>query len=177
MAKTRKISVVDEPTKSGKERAGAATAGSDAIDSSYLEGLIGYNCRRAALTVIGVFFERMAVYALRPVDFSVLSLITHNPGVTSRQLCHTLGLLPPNLVGLIASLERRQLIQRRPHPRDGRAIGLHLTRAGSTLMRSAERTAAQLEDEFAHQLDPGEFETLLRLLKKLYINAPEPRKP
>ena len=81
MAKTRKISVVDEPTKSGKERAGAATAGSDAIDSSYLEGLIGYNCRRAALTVIGVFFERMAVYALRPVDFSVLSLITHSKAI------------------------------------------------------------------------------------------------
>ena len=44
----------------------------------------------------------MSVYGLRPVDFSVLSLITHNPGITSRQLCATLGILPPNLVKLVS---------------------------------------------------------------------------
>jgi hypothetical protein len=31
-----------------------------------------------------VFLQRMAFYDLRPVDFSVLSLVTHNPGITSR---------------------------------------------------------------------------------------------
>ena len=50
----------------------------DAVDTRYLETLIGYNARRAALSVIGLFLQRMAVYGLRPVDFSVLSLITHN---------------------------------------------------------------------------------------------------
>jgi hypothetical protein len=37
----------------------------------------------------------MAPYGLRPVDFSVLSLITHNPGITSRQLCTTLASCRP----------------------------------------------------------------------------------
>ena len=84
----------------------------DEVDASYLEGLIGYNARRAALAVIEVFLARMAIYNLRPVDFSVLSLITHNPGITSRQLCGTLGILPPNLVGMINALEKRELIER-----------------------------------------------------------------
>ena len=62
------------------------------VDTRFLESLLGYNARRTALVLIEPFLERMAVYDVRPVDFSVLSLITHNPGITSRQLCSTLGL-------------------------------------------------------------------------------------
>jgi DNA-binding MarR family transcriptional regulator len=139
------------------------------VDTSYLEGLIGYNARRAALAVIEVFLQRMAGYDLRPVDFSVLSLITHNPGITSRQLCTTLGILPPNLVGMVNALEKRGLIVRHPHPRDGRATGLHLTASGQKLMRDAEQTAAQLESEAASKLSDTEVKTLIRLLQKIYL--------
>jgi DNA-binding MarR family transcriptional regulator len=141
----------------------------DQVDTSYLEGLIGYNARRAALAVIEIFLDRMAIYDLRPVDFSVLSLITHNPGITSRQLCSTLGILPPNLVGMINALEKRELIHRQPHPRDGRAMGLHLTASGQKLMRDAEKTAAQLESDVAARLSASEGKTLIRLLKKIYL--------
>lgn len=147
----------------------AATAMVEQVDTSYLESLIGYNARRAALSVIEVFMERMAPYDLRVVDFSVLSLVTHNPGITSRQLCTALGILPPNLVAMVNNLEKRELIERRPHPRDGRAMGLHLTASGSKLMRDAERTAAALEAEVASRLSAGETKTLLRLLQKIYL--------
>jgi DNA-binding MarR family transcriptional regulator len=140
----------------------------ETVDATFLEGLLGYNARRAALTVIEVFLERMAVYHLRPVDFSVLSLVVHNAGITSRQLCSTLGILPPNLVSLVTALEKRGLIERMPHPRDGRATGLHATAAGLKLMRQAERTAADLEAEAAPRLTAAEKRTLLRLLHKVY---------
>lgn len=139
------------------------------IDTSYLESLLGYNARRAALAIIEVFLERMAVYGLRPVDFSVLSLITHNPGITSRQLCSALDILPPNLVGMINALEQRELITRRPHPHDGRAMGLHLTPSGQKLMRDAEQTAAELEAEATSRLTASERKTLMRLLQKIYL--------
>ena len=102
----------------------------ETVDTSYLETLVGYNARRAALFVIGNFMERMAVFDLRTVDFSVLSLIHHNAGITSRQLCNALGILPPNLVGMVNAFEKRELVVRRPHPTDGRAMGLHLTPSG-----------------------------------------------
>ncbi|GAB3762600.1 MarR family transcriptional regulator [Ramlibacter monticola] len=138
------------------------------VDTSFLETLIGYNARRAALAVIDVFLERMAPYGLRPVDFSVLSLVAHNPGITSRQLCATLGILPPNLVGMVNALEQRELLARKPHPRDGRAMGLHLTPGGQKLVRDAEKTAAALEAEVGARLTAAELQTLLRLLKKVY---------
>lgn len=67
------------------------------LDMRYLETLTGYNARRVALKAIGLFSSRMIDFGLSPVDFSVLSLIGHNPGVTSRQLCRALNILPPIL--------------------------------------------------------------------------------
>ena len=139
-----------------------------AVDTTFLESLLGYNARRAALTIIEVFLDRMSVYGLRPVDFSLLSLVSHNPGITSRQLCSTLGILPPNLVKLVADLDKRGLLQRKPHPTDGRAIGLHLTADGRKMVRDAEATARDLEDGVAAPLTPDERATLMILLQKIY---------
>ena len=148
----------------------------DQVNTDYLESLLGYNARRAALVIIDLFLKRMAVYGLRPVDFSVLSLVVHNPGITSRQLCSALGLLPPNLVGMIGTFEKRGLIARRPHPTDGRANGLHLTLSGEKLMREAENAALNLENDATATLTAVERKTLIRLLKKVYLgNSDKPK--
>lgn len=141
----------------------------DKVDASFLETLVGYNARRAALSIIEVFLQRMAVFELRPVDFSVMSLIFHNPGITSRQLCTTLGILPPNLVGMVSALEKRGLILREKHASDGRAMSLYTTDAGATLMREAEKVAAELEIAQTRQLTGPERKTLMRLLQKIYL--------
>jgi DNA-binding MarR family transcriptional regulator len=166
-SRKNRSSSVEAASKAGTEP--APTEPSERLDASYLEGLIGYNARRAALTVIGVFLERMASYGLRPVEFSTLSLIHHNPGVTARQLCQTLGLQPPNMVGTIAQFEKRGLLQRKPHPSDGRAQGLHLTAEGQALMQRAERTAAELEVEATQRLSAAERTRLMALLQKIYL--------
>ena len=159
-------------TKTGKgaEKHGHAAAprGSERLDNGFLETLVGYNARRAWSQISTVFSDRMAPYGLKQVDFSVLSLLAHNPGATSRQLCSTLDILPPNLVSLIAGMDSRGLIERRPHPHDGRAIGLYLTPAGEELVREAEQTVVQLEADASARLTSRERETLIRLLQKIY---------
>ncbi len=140
------------------------------VDTSYLETLIGYNCRRAAVSVIGLFLERMAVYGLKPVDFSVLSLILHNPGITSRQLCTALDLLPPSLVNTINNFENRGLISRRQNPLDKRAIGLELTPQGHAFMAEAEKTVSQLEIDASNRLTSAQRRTLISLLQRIYAD-------
>ena len=162
------MSSTSSPKKYVSFTAPADTPGNGPVDTSFLRTLVGYNARRASIAVIEVFVERMSVYPLKMVDFSMLSLVAHNPGITSRQLCTTLNVLPPNMVGLIAALERRGLIERRPHPNDGRAMGLHLTPAGATLTEQAEQTAAQLEQDATARLTATERKTLIRLLQKVY---------
>ena len=139
------------------------------VDASYLQTLLGYNARRVSLRAIELFTQRMELFSITPVDFSVLSLIRHNPGITSRQLCSALSLLPPNLVGKISMMEARSLLARKPHPDDGRAIGLYLTVAGNQMMERAEQTATELENDVSRKLTAAEKKTLLRLLQKAYL--------
>lgn len=142
---------------------------SEQIHTAHLEALLGYNTRRAALHIIGAFMQNMAAFDLRPAEFSVLSLIRHNPGITSRQLCAALSILPPNLVVILKQFEKRGLIDRKPHPTDGRAIGLSLTEKGDTLVAEAEEVSAASDLSSTQSLTAGERKTLTRLLQKIYL--------
>ena len=161
------------PRKTTTARPASAAPGETAapasdIDTAYLETLLGYNARRTALAVITVFLRRMEPFGMRPVDFSVLSVVAHNPGVTSRQICAALDILPPNLVGMVKSLHKRGLIARKPHPTDRRAQGLHLTAAGRRLHDEAQATATALEHRVTDRISPEELQTLITLLRKVY---------
>ena len=156
------------PASAGAARKPAAPAPVTRVDTSFLETLTGYNARRAALAIISLFLERMAPYGLRPVDFSVLSLIAHNPGITSRQLCGALDILPPNLVGMLRELEGRGLIEKREHPTDRRAQGLHLSADGKKLYAKAKATATALEVDALPGLSAEERDTLHSLLRRVY---------
>jgi DNA-binding MarR family transcriptional regulator len=140
----------------------------EAVDTRFLRTLVGYNARRAALVIIESFVREMAVHGFRPVDFSVMSVIKDNPGVTSRQLCAELNIQPPNLVGMVQTLEKRGLIERQAHPSDKRATGLHPTPAGLELMHGAERTATELETRMCAKLDLKQRTQLLKLLQAVY---------
>ena len=140
----------------------------DVVNTDFLRTLVGYNARRAALSLGEDFDRRMAVHALKIADFSLLNLVAHNPGITSRQVCTSLCILAANLVNLVALLERRGLLVRYPHPYDGRAMGLYLSEAGQALNAQAEKTAIALQAESTHQLTAQQRRTLIRLLQKLY---------
>jgi len=79
-----------------------------------------------------------------------------------------LDLQPPNLVGMIKGLEKRGLLEKRDHPSDRRAQGLHLTPDGAAMLEQAQETALALEVEATQRLTPVERLTLIRLLRKIY---------
>ncbi len=138
------------------------------VDQSALRQLVGYNCRRAYLAIIGHSMKYMAEHDLRPTSFSVLALLEHNPGVNSRQVSQALGVRPPNLVAMIASFDERGLIERRPDPKDGRSLGLHLTDEGRRLVTRVERALARAESRATSMISPRERRTLIDLLSRIY---------
>lgn len=145
-----------------------ATAPTEPLDTGVLTRLVGYNARRASLAIAAKFYECMAPFGLTQAEYSVLALLSTNAGATSRQLCATLEILPPNFVSLIGGLDKRGLVERRPHPRDGRAIGLHLTSAGETLAAQAGQAVTEFEMDASAALTARERATVNRLLRKLY---------
>lgn len=155
--------------KTAPRRIVPVTPSLERVDTTFMQSLLGYNARRVWLQVIELFATRMAAYGLTSVDFSVLSLVLYNPGITSRQICSALRVLPPNMVSKISAMEKTGLLVRKPHPGDGRAIGLHVTQAGEKLMLAAEETATDLEVEASSNLSVAERKTLIRLLQKVYL--------
>ncbi|WP_413084431.1 MarR family winged helix-turn-helix transcriptional regulator [Tepidimonas sp.] len=143
-------------------------AGSTAADTSFLESLVGYNARRAALAIIAQVLPELQPYDLRVVEFSVLTVVAHNPGITSRQVCAALDILPPNLVGLLRKLEQRGLIHKRAHPSDRRAQGLYVTDAGAQVQRAAQHAVAAVEQRALPHLSAAERATLIALLRRVY---------
>lgn len=158
-------------SKSRKPLEVVADVASETGGTEYLETLLGYNASRAAHTLVSHFIRGVGSFELRTVDFSVLSVIGRWPGVTSRQLCQQLNVLPPNMVVLLRELDKRGLIERQPHPTDRRAVGLLLSASGKALIKKAEQAASAADAQGTAHLSPAERKTLARLLQKIYLKA------
>jgi DNA-binding MarR family transcriptional regulator len=138
------------------------------IDTSLVERFIGYSTRRASLAIVERFMVHMAPYQLRPVTFTLLTLIAGNPGILSSQLCALLHIQSSNLVALVKQLRDRGLIERQPHPNDVRAFGLYLTPTGRDFFAQAQAAALASGLEATAGLSDAERETLAQLLRKIY---------
>ena len=141
------------------------------VDQQALQRLVGYHCRRAYLAISERSLAYMAERNLRPASYSVLALLLHNTGLSSRQVCKVLSVQPPNLVALVAALEARGLIRRQPDPDDGRALALHLTAAGRRLVQRMERDVTQAEIEATSMLSESERRLLISLLTRIYYRV------
>jgi DNA-binding MarR family transcriptional regulator len=144
----------------------------DYVDTSFLKGLLGYNTRRATLMIFERFDERVAEYALTPVDFSVLCLIGRNPNIMPSQLCSVLALLPPNLAKILKRFSKRELIQRVNPASDKRAVMLSLSPEGKKLLKKVEKIIVDLEREAASQLTDKQLAVLMESLQKVYSQKP-----
>jgi len=139
-----------------------------AVDSSFLRGLLGYNTRRATLKILDNFEKQTTSFGLKPVEFSVLSLIGHNPNISHGQLCTELALLPPNLTKVLQKLSRKHLIQKFQPESDKRAIYLKLTDTGTQQLSQLEQVVTHLERDSAAHLSDLQLEQLIQLLQKIY---------
>jgi DNA-binding MarR family transcriptional regulator len=162
--------VAEGDLANGSTENSLAQLDSPPLDQRILLGLVGYNCRRAYLHILGLFRERMPEFDLRPVDFSVLVLIQANPNVNQKRLADALSIDPPNMATLVERLEARALIRRKSDPTDGRARLLVLTRRGAALCRVAEEVVTRLEIDATPNLTPDERVELMRLAQKIFLH-------
>jgi DNA-binding MarR family transcriptional regulator len=141
------------------------------LDQGQLLGLVGYNCRLAYVHVMTYFSRRMAQYDLRPVDYTILTLVNANPDLNQTRLARAINVSPPNLPAQLARLEKRGLLVRKRNPADRRSHLLALTPEGRRMCINADKTAAELEDEATAVLTSEERDALLRLLQKIFLRS------
>jgi DNA-binding MarR family transcriptional regulator len=143
----------------------ASESETEDLDLGSLPDVVGYALRRAQLAVFGDVIRRLEPFDIRPAEFSVLTLIEANPGVTQTRVCAALAIAKPNFAPLIRKLERRGLVRRKPV--DGRSNGMYLTPFGRKLLGKAWSAVRENEDLIATKLSPKQRTVLVNLLRRL----------
>jgi DNA-binding MarR family transcriptional regulator len=113
------------------------------------------------------FHEVLRPLGLEPGEFALLRAVAASDGEAQNALAERLRISPSWMVTVVDELEKRDLLERRPHARDRRVRNLHLTAAGKRLLRQAERKAEQFDRQVADQLGEAELRQLLDLLDRV----------
>ena len=86
--------------------------------------------------------------------------------MSMRELADAMGIDPPNASVLVTDLEAQGIVERRPHPTDGRAKVVEATAKGKALAHKADEILAT-PPAAVSALSPEELETLRDLLSRL----------
>lgn len=137
------------------------------LEEARLQKVLGYQLAQAAIVTDAIFFEQVGKpMSLRPVEYTVLTLIAENPGGSLVRLARALSVTPPNISTMVDRLEGKGLIARRASEEDRRAQVLHATSKGADLVRKATQKIVQAESELL-PLSAGEQAILAELLHKV----------
>ena len=154
-----------------REQVEAPQSGEDTsrkpIEFGPLNHRLGYALRRAQLAVFHDFFDAFAKMDIKPAQYSVLTIIESNPGLPQGRVAEALGIQKTNFVVMIACLERRELVMRKPSKHDRRIYSLFLTREGSTLMAKLHDRAQRHEERIMERVGHQTYNALFAPLRLL----------
>jgi len=113
------------------------------------------------------FHQVLAPLELEPGEFALLRAVSANEGEAQNALAERLHISPSWMVAIVDDLEKRELLERKPHARDRRVRNLHLTPTGKKLLRRAQQRAQKFDRQVAAPLDDAELLQLLELLDRV----------
>ncbi|HEX6706952.1 MAG TPA: MarR family transcriptional regulator [Albitalea sp.] len=139
------------------------------LDEAGLHGIVGYQLAQATIATTQVFAGQVGgPFDLRPVEFTILTLVDQNPGVSAKQLAQALAVTAPNITVWIDRLEGRGLVRRERSETDRRAQHIRATAKGAKLARQATEMLKQGEREaLGAALSEAERAILVELLVKV----------
>jgi len=113
--------------------------------------------------------SRLADLDLRISDATVLLVIVSNPGVRQSAICKALDIARANIAPLIARLDKRSLIDRKPL--DGRSHGLELTPEGQRVAAQVMTIVEEHERSILHKIPEELREPFMQALGHLWQPA------
>lgn len=125
---------------------------------------LGYLLRRTQVWVFQDFIRTLAEIDIRPAQYSVLTVIGANRGLSQADVAAMLGIERARLVRLLDRLERRGLLLRLDSPLDRRSHVLKLTPAGQALLKRAKNLAAIHERRLLERLGQTRYKAAMEAL-------------
>jgi DNA-binding MarR family transcriptional regulator len=123
---------------------------------------------------IGVLLRRARAasgsHELSLTEASVMGRLAKDGPATTADLARADGMKPQSMGTTIAALEEMGLVERKPHPTDGRQVNIGLTAKGAAVRKSAKDAKQSWLMQAISQLDEAERETLFKageIIKRL----------
>jgi DNA-binding MarR family transcriptional regulator len=133
---------------------------------------------------VGLLLRRFRA-ASAPHEFSwteaavMTRLATDGPSTTA-DLARAESVKPQSMGATVATLEEMGIVERKPHPTDGRQVNIVLTAKGATVRKNAKDARWAWLTHAISQLDEEERETLFAasaIIKRLANSAPPSSTP
>jgi DNA-binding MarR family transcriptional regulator len=137
----------------------------DHVSDETLRKLIGYQMKRTFNVLQADLTETLEPFGLRMLTYTALILIVDNPGLRQSQLAEAMDIERPNMVIVVDSLERRNLITRNTADYDRRANSLKATFAGRKLCEMANEAVKAHEARMLLGLDENARNRLIEALQ------------
>ena len=123
---------------------------------------------------VGLLLRRIraaaAGHELSLTESAVLARLAKDGPATTAELARAESVRPQSMGTTIGTLEERGLIQRKPHPTDGRQVKIELTAKGTVVRNSAKEAKRTWLAQAIAQLSEQEKETLFKageIIKRL----------
>lgn len=155
--------------------------GSGLSIASYLVGLgamrreesLGYAVNQLARQFARELHQRIAPLGVVPGQFAQLLALYEDDGITQQELCDIVEIEQPTMANTLGRMERDGLIERRPHPSDGRKWLIYLTDNARRLEGSLTEAAESVNTLATSGLSKVERSTLMRLIATVSANLDE----
>jgi DNA-binding MarR family transcriptional regulator len=123
---------------------------------------------------VGLLVRRLraatASHGLSLTESAVLGRLVKDGAATTADLARAEGVKPQSMGATVAALEQRGLVERTPHPTDGRQVNIELTEKGAALRKSVRDAKRTWLAQAIAKLDKQEKETLFaagKIIKRL----------
>jgi DNA-binding MarR family transcriptional regulator len=126
------------------------------------------------IQAIGLLVRRVraaaASHELSLTEAAVMARLAREGPATTADLARAEGMKPQSMGTTIAALEEMGMVERRPHPSDGRQVNIELTAKGAAVRKNAKDAKRTWLAQAVAQLAEPERETLFKageIIKRL----------
>jgi MarR family transcriptional regulator, organic hydroperoxide resistance regulator len=109
----------------------------------------------------------LAAAGVTTAQLGALFAVQDRPGITQQELARTLGLRESAVTALVGRLTAADLLLKRPHPREHRAVVLELTETGAAALRAAQPEVDRFNAELRELLGDDGFARTAGALRQL----------
>lgn len=107
---------------------------------------------------------------ITPEQWMVLIRLWEQDDRTQADLCEVTSRDAPTMSRIVDGMERRGLLQRKPHPEDGRVRIIHLTRKGRELEKTLVPVAKKLVTRMVKNIPEADLVTTRATLRRMFEN-------